>query len=317
MRSATGGTYGAAGRPRPSRESRRAATLALIVPAVRPPNDPETVTDHVPLDVATLSHPGMVRTHNEDCVFVDGAAGLAVLADGMGGYNAGEVASGIAVDVITRNMLPQLTSRRDLTKVDSGSGLSHAALLLQHQVELANKAIYDAAQARPECAGMGTTIVASVFCGNRASIGHVGDSRCYRLRGQTLEQLTRDHSLLQEQIDSGILTPERAKFSLNKNLVTRALGIEESAPVDIVEYRIETGDIYLLCSDGLTDMVDADMIRSALVHNRASLATMAAELVDVANRSGGRDNISVVLVGIPEGFVPTVGWVQRWMARRR
>src|SRR5438477_39161 len=137
-----------------------------------------------------------------------------------------------------------------------GGGLTHAALLLQQQIAAANKGIYEAAQARPECAGMGTTIVTAVFCGNRISIGHIGDSRCYRLRGDKLEQLTRDHSLLQEQIDSGQLTQEQAKFSLNKNLVTRALGIEEIASADITEYRIEPGDIFLLCSDGLTDMVD-------------------------------------------------------------
>jgi len=278
-------------------------------------NRVQHMTERVPLDVASLSHPGMVRSHNEDAAFVDGVAGLAVLADGMGGYNAGEVASGIAVDVISRNMLPDLTSRRDLTKVDSSSGRSHAALLLQHQIEMANKAIYETAQTRPECAGMGTTIVASVFCGNRASIGHVGDSRCYRLRGDVLEQLTRDHSLLQEQIDSGMLTPERAKYSLNKNLVTRALGIDESAPVDIVEYRVEAGDVYLLCSDGLTDMVDADVIGSTLVRNRSNLGAAAAELVELANRGGGRDNISVVLVGIPSGFLPAAGWVQRWLSK--
>jgi protein phosphatase len=278
-------------------------------------NRVQHMTERVPLDVASLSHPGMVRSHNEDAAFVDGVAGLAVLADGMGGYNAGEVASGIAVDVISRNMLPDLTSRRDLTKVDSSSGRSHAALLLQHQIEAANKAIYETAQTRPECAGMGTTIVASVFCGNRASIGHVGDSRCYRLRGDVLEQLTRDHSLLQEQIDSGMLTPERAKYSLNKNLVTRALGIDESAPVDIVEYRVEAGDVYLLCSDGLTDMVDADVIGSTLVRNRSNLGAAAAELVELANRGGGRDNISVVLVGIPSGFLPAAGWVQRWLSK--
>ena len=280
------------------------------------PNETPPMTENVLLDVASLSDTGMVRPHNEDAVFVDGVAGLAVLADGMGGYNAGEVASGIAVDVITKNMLPELNSRRDLTKVDSSTGLTHAALLLQQQIATANKAIYDAAQTRPDCAGMGTTVVASVFCGNRAAIGHVGDSRCYRLRGPKLEQLTRDHSLLQEQIDSGMLTPERAKYSLNKNLVTRALGIDASAPVDIIEYRVDAGDIYLLCSDGLTDMVDADVIGSILMRSRASLAGAASELVDLANRNGGRDNISVVLVGIPQGFLASTGWVQRWLAKR-
>src|SRR5678816_3918731 len=115
------------------------------------------------LDVASLSHPGMVRAHNEDSVFVDSGAGIAVLADGMGGYNAGEVASGIAVNVVSHGMLPELSSGRELSKVDVQSGLSHAALLLQQHIAAANEGIYDAAQARPECAGMGTTIVAAVF----------------------------------------------------------------------------------------------------------------------------------------------------------
>ena len=199
---------------------------------------------HAALDCATLSHPGMVRSHNEDTVFVDADAGIAILADGMGGYNAGEVASGIAVNVVSNGMLPDLRSGRELSKIDIASGLTHAALLLQQQIAAANKGIYEAAQARPECAGMGTTIVSAVFCGNRVSIGHIGDSRCYRLRGEKFEQLTHDHSLLQEQIDSGQLTQEQAKYSLNKNLVTRALGIEAIVPADIVEYRVEANDVY-------------------------------------------------------------------------
>ncbi len=272
---------------------------------------------HVVLDVASLSHPGMVRTHNEDSVFVDGEAGLAVLADGMGGYSAGEVASGIAVNVISTGMLEELRSGRELSKVDIGSGLTHAALLLQQQIALANKGIYEAAQVRPECAGMGTTLVATVFCQNRVSIGHIGDSRCYRLRVDRFEQLTHDHSLLQEQIDSGMLTQEQAKYSLNKNLVTRALGIEAVVPPDISEYRIEAEDIYVLCSDGLTDMVDAEAVREIVATKRIDLAEAAAELIAVANQNGGRDNVSVVLVRVPEGFLPTGGWLQRWMARKQ
>ncbi|MGE5731569.1 MAG: protein phosphatase 2C domain-containing protein, partial [Gemmatimonas sp.] len=132
------------------------------------------MNERTALDCAILSHPGMVRSHNEDSVFVDGDAGLAVLADGMGGYNAGEVASGIAVNVISKGLLPELKSGRELSKVDVGTGLTHAALLLQQQIAAANKGIYEAAQARPECAGMGTTIVTAVFCGNRISIGHIG-----------------------------------------------------------------------------------------------------------------------------------------------
>ncbi len=274
------------------------------------------MTDRVPLDVMSITHAGMVRSHNEDAIFVDGAAGLAVLADGMGGYNAGEVASGIAVEVISKSMLEELQSGRELTKVDVGSGLSHAALLLRQHIAAANSEIFEAAQARPECAGMGTTIVAGVYCGGRLSIGHIGDSRCYRLRAEKFERLTRDHSLLQEQIDSGMLTPERAKYSLNKNLVTRALGIEEVAPADVSEYRVEAEDLFLYCSDGLTDMVDDEVIGAVLADRPSQLAAAANELVDLANRNGGRDNISIVLVRVPAGFLPPQGWIQRWRARK-
>jgi serine/threonine protein phosphatase PrpC len=274
------------------------------------------MNDRAPLDVASLSHPGMVRTHNEDSVFVDGEAGLAVLADGMGGYSAGEVASGIAVNVISTGMLQELNSGRELSKVDISSGLTHAALLLQQQIALANKGIYEAAQQRPECAGMGTTLVATVFFQNRVSIGHIGDSRCYRLRADKFEQLTHDHSLLQEQIDSGMLTLEQAKYSLNKNLVTRALGIEAVVPADIAEYRVEAEDVYVLCSDGLTDMVDAEIVREIVAAKRSDLAEAAAELIDVANQNGGRDNVSVVVIRVPVEFLPTGGWLQRWMTKK-
>jgi protein phosphatase len=259
----------------------------------------------------------MVRSHNEDSVFVDGEAGLAVLADGMGGYNAGEVASGIAVDVVSNGLLPELASGRELSKVDIQSGLTHAALLLQQQIAAANKGIYEAAQSRPECAGMGTTIVAAVFHGNRVSIGHIGDSRCYRLRAEKFEQLTHDHSLLQEQIDSGQLSAEQARYSLNKNLVTRALGIEAIVPADIAEYRVEANDIYLLCSDGLTDMVDAELIHNIVDEHRSTLPEAAAELIDLANQNGGRDNISVILTRVPAEFLPSAGWAQRWLAKKK
>jgi PPM family protein phosphatase len=273
--------------------------------------------ERVPLDVTCLSHPGMVRTHNEDSVFVDGEAGLAVLADGMGGYSAGEVASGIAVNVVSNGLMPELRSGRELSKVDVQSGLTHAAMLLSQQIAAANKGIYEAAQARPECAGMGTTIVAAVFFGNRVSIGHIGDSRCYRLRGEKLEQLTHDHSLLQEQIDSGQLTKEQAKYSLNKNLVTRALGIEAIVPADISEYRLEADDVYLLCSDGLTDMVEPDVVQGILQGKRTELPEAAADLVELANQNGGRDNISVILARVPQGFLPASGWAQRFLAKRK
>ena len=264
-----------------------------------------------------LTDTGKVREHNEDSIALDGDIGLFVLADGMGGYNAGEVASGIAVNVVSNGLMPELRSGRELSKIDVQSGLTHAALLLSQQIASANKGIYEAAQARPECAGMGTTIVTAVFFGNRVSIGHIGDSRCYRLRGDKFEQLTHDHSLLQEQIDSGQLTPEQARYSLNKNLVTRALGIEAIVPADIAEYRLEANDIYLLCSDGLTDMVEPEVVQGIVEGKRMDLAEAAAELVDLANQNGGRDNISVIMVRVPPEFLPSSGWAQRFLAKRR
>ena len=268
------------------------------------------------LDVANRSDPGMVRAHNEDAVFVD-STGLAILADGMGGYNAGEVASGIAVSVIKEGLLPELISGRDLSKVDVNTGLTHAALLLQQQITAANKGIYEAAQNRPECAGMGTTVVAAVFHGNRVSIAHIGDSRCYRLRGDRFEQLTRDHSLLQEQIDSGQITADQARFSLNKNLVTRALGIEAIVPADIAEYRVEPNDIYLLCSDGLTDMVDTEVVHGVVDEQRATLDVAATHLIELANQNGGRDNISVILARVPPSFLPDRKWAETYLAKRQ
>jgi PPM family protein phosphatase len=268
------------------------------------------------LDIANRSDPGMVRAHNEDSIFVD-VAGLAILADGMGGYNAGEVASGIAVSVIKEGLLPELMSGRDLSKVDIHTGLTHAALLLQQQIAAANKGIYEAAQNRPECAGMGTTVVAAVFHGNRVSVAHIGDSRCYRLRGERFEQLTRDHSLLQEQIDRGQITADQARFSLNKNLVTRALGIEAIVPADISEYRVEADDIYLLCSDGLTDMVDTDVVHGIVDEQRGTLEVAATQLIELANQNGGRDNISVILARVPDAFLPERKWAQNYLAKKR
>lgn len=270
--------------------------------------------DRVALDVASLSHPGMVRTHNEDSLFVDADAGIAVLADGMGGYSAGEVASGIAVNVISGGLVPELRSGRELSKVDVGTGLTHAALLLQQQIAAANKGIYEAAQARPECAGMGTTLVAAVFCGSRVSIGHIGDSRCYRLRAEKFEQLTHDHSLLQEQIDSGIITPEQAKKAAHKNLVTRALGIDPTVEPEIHEYPTKPGDIYLLCSDGLCDMVEDEDIGMTLQALGGNLKLAAQQLVQMANDNGGRDNVSVILVRVLREYPGAKGVMAKMFA---
>src|SRR5215469_16327557 len=176
------------------------------------------------LEIATCTDPGIVRSHNEDSIAADAAIGLAVLADGMGGYNAGEVASGMATTVITSE-LQGLIKRVAAHEVEPRSGFTYARKLLREQIQRANTTIYQAAQSEPQYSGMGTTLVAAVFYDNRMTVAHIGDSRLYRLRGGSFEQVTKDHSLLQEQIDSGVITPEQARYSHNKNLVTRALGI--------------------------------------------------------------------------------------------
>jgi protein phosphatase len=146
---------------------------------------------------------------------------------------------------------------------------------------------------------MGTTLVMGIFQDNRLMLGHIGDSRCYRLRGYELVQITKDHSLMQEQIDAGLVTPEQALTSLNRNLITLALGVENSVLAEINEHRLESGDIYLMCSDGLSDMVsDADM--AAILLGVGTLEQKSLQLVAKANEGGGRDNISVVLIRVTE-----------------
>ena len=161
-------------------------------------------------------------------------------------------------------------------------------------VENANRSIFNAANSNPQYTGMGTTLVVGVFQDARAMLGHIGDSRCYRLREGEFSQVTKDHSLLQEQIDAGLITPEQAATSLNKNLVTRALGVEDTVLLEVNEHRVEPGDIYLMCSDGLSDMVDDSGI-AQILRGQGTLQQIAAQLIEAANAKGGRDNISVLL----------------------
>jgi len=259
------------------------------------------------LEVATATHSGMVRSHNEDSIAADAEIGLAVLADGMGGYNAGEVASGIAVAMISDEMKKLLGG----AETEAGS----AEDLLSEHVARANAAIYQAAQSQPQYSGMGTTLVVALWHDNKMAVGHVGDSRLYRLRGETFEQVTRDHSLLQEQIDSGMITREQARFSQNKNLVTRAVGIDAEVETEVHTYPVQPGDIYLLCSDGLSDMVTDEDIQLTLSSLQANLSLAAEQLVQQANDNGGRDNISVILVRVLKDFpARRAGWLNKLRA---
>lgn len=258
------------------------------------------------LEIATATHPGMVRSHNEDSIAADAEMGLAVLADGMGGYNAGEVASGIAVALIPAEIKKALAGR-DPQELNGKGG----ELLIKEQAEKANATIYQAAQSQPQYSGMGTTLVVAMWHDNQMSVGHIGDSRLYRLRGETLEQVTRDHSVLQEQIDSGMITKEQARHSQIKNLVTRAVGIDPVVEAEVHSYPVELGDIYLLCSDGLNDMITDEDIQLTLASLKANLPLAAEQLVQQANDNGGRDNVSVILVRVLKDFRARAGWLKK------
>jgi serine/threonine protein phosphatase PrpC len=249
---------------------------------------------------------GRVREHNEDTIASDVDVGLLVLADGMGGYNAGEVASGIAVKTIT-NLVREGLAREDLGSIDRSTGLTRPSIVLRDAITRANKIIYQTARSQAECEGMGTTVVAALFYDNRISIAHVGDSRLYRQRGSQISQVTMDHSLLQELVDRGFYSPEEAQRAANKNYVTRALGVEPQVEVEVQEHPVDKGDIYILCSDGLSDMVEDEDIRLTISTFGANLDTVAKQLIQLANENGGRDNVSVVLAQANEAFPASRG----------
>ncbi len=253
------------------------------------------------LDIVSQTHPGMVRSHNEDTVGSDPGCGLVVLADGMGGYNAGEVASGIAVSVVVTEVSQRLLGTSPAARGEK-EGEELGVSLLRGNIQKANASIFHAAQSQPQYAGMGTTIVSGLFYDNRVAVGHVGDSRMYRLRGEVLETITRDHSLLQEQIDSGVISVADARLSRNKNLVTRAVGIDVDVEPEIHVHAVLVGDIYLLCSDGLNDMVEDEDIESTLYALQNNLPLAATQLIQMANDNGGRDNVSVILVKVKGKF---------------
>jgi PPM family protein phosphatase len=257
---------------------------------------PMTIEIHAAVD------PGRSRSNNEDSVATDEGVALAVLADGMGGYNAGEVASNMATSFIRTEL------GRWLREASSQASDAEVRRAMDICVDNANRAIYNAANSNPQYAGMGTTLVVAVLRDERLLLGHVGDSRCYRLRAGKLQQITRDHSLLQEQIDAGLITPEQAAFSANKNLVTRAVGVEDSVLLETHQHDVQAGDLYLMCSDGLSDMLDDPGIAQVLqAHDSLEAGTRA--LIDAANDAGGKDNISVILVRASGGAsAPVRSW---------
>ena len=275
---------------------------------------------------AHATHRGMVRDQNEDAIAIAPQSGLAIVADGMGGYNAGEVASRLAADFLMTHLVEDLAQLRNgAARSTAGPDHSHRMLhaLLRARIDGANEAIIDVASREPECEGMGTTLAMLLFSQDAATTLHLGDSRIYRFRNGVLSLLTRDHSLLQEQIDAGLVTLQDARASLNRNFVTRALGVDLVAEPDITDHALLPGDLYLICSDGLPDMLsdeeifdllrqhfgdddsDVELTESEIdrpsdgrVADTATLEEVAAKLIDAANALGGRDNVSVVLASV-------------------
>lgn len=259
---------------------------------------------------ALLTDMGRVRSNNEDAVAEDVSLGLFVLADGMGGYNAGEIASGITIasvlDTVRRESktLPKM-------QVDAGTAHSREALLLRNAIETAHTTIYHVSQSQPQCAGMGTTVVACMLHDDRLSVAYVGDSRLYRLRDHVLTQITCDHSLLEELIARGHYSRAEAMKLVRKNIVTRALGVEPKVTVDLIEETVKAGDIILLCSDGLSDMCKDETIEKLLVEYSGDMGEAARKLIEAANQSGGKDNVSVVVVRVNPSFMRKPAWFTR------
>jgi len=250
------------------------------------------------LSIVRLSDAGKLRERNEDTVASDDSIGMALLADGMGGYNAGDVASQMASLTITAELKAAFSEALHTNKSLSTKQVKNH---MSHAIDIANDAIYRVAQSQPQCAGMGTTIVTAIFRDNQAVIGHIGDSRAYRFRNKNLLQLTDDHSLVQEHVKSGLVSESDAAQANYKNYLTKALGISKQAELEMNVVDAKPKDIFLLCSDGLTEMLSNDEIESILLENN-NLALAAETLVENANYRGGRDNISVILIGILESF---------------
>jgi protein phosphatase len=265
------------------------------------------------VEIISRSDTGRIRDHNEDCIASDESLGLAIVADGMGGYQAGEVASQIAVNTI-REQLDTPLKTLPRIKRHANHSLHSTTVLLEQAILKANQVIYETAERQIQYQGMGTTVVAAVFHRNFISVAHVGDSRLYRLRGKDFRQITKDHSVRQELIDCGYYTPEQARHSPNKNLVTRALGVGTKVNVEIQECNLLPKDIYLLCSDGLNDMLDDQEIYAILSNSEYSLEEAAQLLIDTANEKGGEDNISLILVRPSLMVIKPKGWLQRLLS---
>lgn len=252
------------------------------------------------IQAAGLSDRGLKRSHNEDSLSVVPDLGLFIVADGMGGHNAGEVASRQAIESIVE-FLRDNEEGDETWPIPADATLSETENRIVTAIKLANRDVCKLSMEHPEYHGMGTTLVGLLFenSSNRISIAHVGDSRAYRLRNGNFEKLTHDHSWVEEQLQRGIITDEEARNHRWKNVITRALGNKLDVEVDVMTYESAANDLYLLCSDGLSGMVESEELESTLV-TYADLEEAAQHLIQQANEAGGNDNISLILVRVLE-----------------
>jgi protein phosphatase len=267
------------------------------------------------MEMHAMTDVGVKRDHNEDCVGVTPSHGFAVLADGMGGYNAGEVASAMSVESISEQIRARVFEMPQ-AEIDENTGFTGESMLAREAIRCANDKIYKMAQSKAECAGMGTTVLVALFYSDRLTAAHVGDSRMYRLRDNRLSHVTEDHSLIHEQVRRGLLTAADARNSTIKNLVTRALGLEPGVEPDLVEDTVNEGDIYLMCSDGLTDVVSDETIQLTLSKYSRNLRKAGAQLIHLANSAGGPDNISVILIRTEKAFPMKKGLLSRLFGKQ-
>lgn len=246
---------------------------------------------------ATQTDVGLTRAHNEDSLCADPDLGLFVVCDGMGGHNAGEVASRLAVQVIQNHLGESRANALQPLIGDSDPAFSPQTNRLASAIRLANQAIHDAGQSQPNYAGMGTTVVSAVISGQLLSIAHVGDSRMYLIRRGSIQSLTSDHSLVAEQVRHGLLTEQQAERSPHRHILSRALGICEDVQVELREIRLLEHDVLLLCSDGLTGGVKPPEILRAISAER-ELQAACQRLVTMSNAAGGEDNTTVIVITV-------------------
>jgi serine/threonine protein phosphatase PrpC len=245
-----------------------------------------------------LSDVGVIRSHNEDCFDIDPGNQVFVVADGMGGHSHGEIASRIAVEAI-RDVIAKTADEDATLPFELDPRLRRHANRLKAAIRIAHDRVLKAIRQDAALHGMGTTVVGLILAGDSAAIAHVGDSRCYRLRDGKLELLTQDHTWVNEQVVAGFLSEEQARVHPLKNVVTRALGGDADVEVDVREYQVTPGDLFLLCSDGLTTMLNDREILER-VRSAEKLEDVCGRLVRDANSRGGYDNVSVVLVRVDD-----------------